>query len=109
MADYYKIQSLSNKGDISISRKVFEQIASDATSRVNGASVSKKEKFRLSHPVSVTFHGNGQVEISISISLSKDANVSETCKKIQEEVASSLMAYSESIPYDIKIKVASIA
>lgn len=108
MADYYKIQSLSKKGDISLSRKVFEQIASDAASRVNGASVSKKEKFRLS-PVVVTFHKNGKVEVSISISLSKQANIGETCKKIQEEVASSLMAYAESIPYDIQIKVASIA
>lgn len=107
MADYYKIKNLSNRGDIALSRKVFEQIASDAASRVNGASVSKKEKFKLS-PVIVTFHTNGKVEVSLSISLSKESNVSETCKKIQEEVASSLMAYCESIPYDIKIKVASI-
>lgn len=108
MADYYKIQNLSNKGDIALSRKVFEQIAFDAASRINGASVSKKEKFKLS-PVIVTFHKNGKVEVSLSISLSKSANINETCNKIQEEVASSLMAYCESIPYDIQIKVASIA
>lgn len=108
MADYYKIKNLSKSGDIALSRKVFEQIASDAANRVNGASVSKKEKFKLS-PVVVSFHSNGKVEVALSISLSKEANVNETCKKIQEEVASSLMAYCESIPYEIEIKVVSIA
>lgn len=107
MSDYYKIQNLSKTGDIALSRKVFEQIALDAINRVSGASVSKKAKVKFS-PVQVTFHNNGKVEVSLSISLSKSANINETCKKIQEEVASSLMAYCESIPYDIEIKVVSI-
>lgn len=109
MADYIKIKNYA-KGDIAISRRVFESIASEATDRVKGASVSRsrKSQFYLTRPVQVSFKKNGQVEVSIQITLKKDENVAEVCKRIQEEVSASLMAYCESIPFDIEIKVASI-
>jgi len=111
MADYFKIKNYSKSGEIAISRRVFEDIASDATNRVKGASVSRQRKnsFYLTRPVQVSFRKNGQVEVAIQITLKKDENVAEVCKRIQEEVSSSLMAYCESVPFDIEIKVANIA
>ena len=110
MADYFKIPNSSKGGEIAISRRIFESIASDATNRVKGASVSRSRKnsFYLSRPVQVSFRRNGQVEVSIQINLSSSENVADVCKRIQEEVSSSLMAYCESVPFDIEIKVASI-
>lgn len=110
MADYFKIKNYKN-GDLAISRRVFESIASEATDRVKGASVSRSRRnsFYLTRPVQVAFCRNGQVEVSIQISLKSGENVSDVCRRIQEEVSSSLMAYCESVPFDIEIKVASIA
>lgn len=108
MSDYIKIQKGKN-GELAISRSVFEEIASETTNRVSGASVSKTKKtFKLSRPVTVSFRKDGKVEVSISISLKKGLIAADICKAIQEEVASSLLAYCESIPFVIEIKVASI-
>ena len=110
MADYFKIKNYQ-KGEIAISRRIFETIASEATNRVKGAKVSntKKNSFYLNRPVQVTFHRNGQVEVAIQITLKNGENVAKVCESIQEEVSASLMAYCESVPFDIEIKVASIA
>lgn len=112
MADYVYIKDYSKNGNIAISRRIFEEIALDAVKHVSGASVSEKKKSKLSsfslfNPVKVTFHKNGQVEISISIVLSKGVNASKVCLNIQEEVSSSLLAYTESVPFSIEVKVAS--
>lgn len=113
MADYVYIKNYSKDGEIAISRRVFEELATDAVERVSGASVIKKGKkklnvFNLYNPVKVTFHHNGQVEIEISINVKKGENTSKVCLAIQEEVAQSLLAYTESVPFDIHLKVASI-
>ena len=47
MADYVKINPNSKTGDLLISRAVFEQLATDATNKVQGVSVAKKS-FKLS-------------------------------------------------------------
>lgn len=114
MSDYVYIKNFSNDGDIAISRRIFEDLATEATNKVIGASISElktksKILFKLYHPVKVLFHSNGQVEIKISITLNKGANAKDVCMKIQQGVADSLMAYTESVPFDIQIKVASIA
>ena len=97
MADYVYLKNMSQVGDIAISRRIFVDIATEATNRVIGASVAEtktKNKLlvMLYHPVTVTFHQNGKVEIKIAITLKKGAD-----------------ANTESIVFDVKIKVASIA
>ncbi len=113
MADYIYIKNLSKDGQMAISRRVFEDLAFEATNRVLGASVNKiKTKIRLLaklyHPVKVTFHKNGQVEIKVTITVKRDVNVNDVCLAIQDEIAQSLLAYAESVPFDINIKVASV-
>ncbi len=114
MADYIYIKNCSKDGQIAISRRVFEDLAFEATNRVLGASVSKvKIKNRLLaklyHPVKVTFHKNGQVEIKVTITIKKDVKADDVCLAIQEEIAQSLLAYAESVPFDIHVKIASVA
>lgn len=111
MSDYVKINAGSKKGDLLISRSIFEQLATEATNRVNGASVSKSNRrrlFNLSRPVQAVFQKNGRVKITVSIDLKKGTNANEICLKIQEEVANSLMAYTESVPFDVQIDIVEI-
>lgn len=116
MADYVYIKNYSKDGEIGISRRVFEELATEAVERVGGASVHNKGKnkktidkvFNLHNPVKVVFHHNGQVEIFISINIKKGENANKVCLAIQEEVAQSLLAYAESVPVTIQLKVASI-
>lgn len=114
MSDYVKVKNYAKDGDIAISRRVFEELATEAANRVIGAEVSKvksKNKIlvKLYRPTKVTFRSDGKVEIKISITIAKGANANEVCLKIQEEVAQSLLFYTESVPFDIEIKVDSIA
>ena len=111
MADYVYIKNYSKDGELAIHRHVFEDLASDAVERV-GAQItqrgSRKRLFKLFNPVKVVFHNNGQVEIVIPITLKKGVNAKEICTAIQEEVAQSLLAYTESVPFSINLKVTSI-
>ncbi len=114
MADYVYIKNNSKDGEIALSRRVFEDLAVDATNRVLGASVSKnksKNKLldKLYQPVKVTFHKNGQVEIKVTITMKKGLNAEKVCLAIQEEIAQSLLAYAESVPFEIQIKIAAIS
>lgn len=113
MADFVYIKNYSKDGEIAISRRVFEQLATDAVERVGGATISGKGKrshsvFNLHNPVKVIFHHNGQVEIFISINIKKGENANKVCLAIQEEVAQSLLAYAEAVPFNIQIKIAAI-
>lgn len=107
MSDYIKINPNSKTGDLAISRDVFEDIATDATSRVSGASVAKKA-FKLSKPVQAIFQKNGRVKIAVSINLKKGVNAQDICIKIQDSIASALMAYTESVPFDVQINIVEI-
>jgi uncharacterized alkaline shock family protein YloU len=107
MADYVKINPHSKNGDLMISRTIFETIATEATSRVQGVSVAKG-KFKLSKPVTATFLGNGKVKITVSINLKKGANAHDISLKIQERVANALMTYTESVPFDVQINIVEI-
>lgn len=107
MADYVKINPNSKTGDLMISRAVFESLATEATNRVQGVSVAKGN-FKLSKPVQAIFQKNGRVKIAVSINLKKEANANEVCVKIQESVASVLMAYTESVPFDVQINIVEI-
>ena len=107
MVDYVKINPNNKNGDLMISRTVFESLATEATNKVKGASIAKKG-FKLSNPVTATFQKNGRVKITVSINLKKGANANEICLKIQESVASHLMAYAESVPFDVVTNIVEI-
>lgn len=118
MSDYVYISNYQKNGRLAISRRVFEELSNEAVARVSEASLAKKgsgkskvEKlyFKLYRPVVVTFHKNGQVEVKVSITIKKGANAEATCLRVQEEIAASLLAYTESIPFNVNIKIAKIA
>ncbi len=113
MADYVLIKNYSNIGDLGISRKCFIAVANEAVKRVQGAEVTtgKKEilSFNVKRPIQVFFKSNGQVEFDISIDVKGGNNVTKICTSIQEEVSNSLIAMTESVPFKINIKVASIS
>jgi uncharacterized alkaline shock family protein YloU len=49
------------------------------------------------------------VTVSVTVSLNKSANINAVCLAIQEEIASSLTAFTEMVPFRIDIKVANLA
>lgn len=109
MADYITINHEAKNGDLAISRTVFEQLASEAVARISGASIAgKKHRISLTKPVQATFQKNGKVKIGVSINIKKGTNIKDICLKIQEEITTLLMAYTESIPFDVQINVAEI-
>ena len=114
MGDYINIQNYSKTGKLAISRQVFEKIATDATSQVIGAEVFTKAKgkgkkvFNLDRPIKASFKSDGKVDINIDITLKQGANANDVCLKIQEEVSNALLAYTESVPFRINVKVAEI-
>lgn len=108
MADYVKTNPNSKKGDLMISRQVFESLATEAVNRVKGVALAKKS-FKLSKPVQAIFQRNGRVKIAISINVDKSANANDVCVKIEESVANILMAYTESVPFDVNINILEIA
>jgi len=109
MADYVYIENYTRNGAMGISHLVFYQIAETATNVVTGASVSKSKSriFNLHRPISCKIR-NGQVNVDIAVSISKQANINEVCLKIQEEVANALSSMTELVPFNINIKVANI-
>ncbi|MCF0117647.1 MAG: Asp23/Gls24 family envelope stress response protein [Bacilli bacterium] len=116
MADYVYIENYSKNGKMGISHLVFDQIASLATDRVKGASVAKIEDsknkkssraFALHKPVICDIK-NGIVNVKIDVTISAQANVNAVCLQIQEEVANTLQAMTELVPFNINIKVTGI-
>lgn len=110
MADYVYIENYNNYGAMGISRRVFENIASAATNRVKGASVShnKGRLFTLHRPIQIILRNNGLVDIRIDVIIKIGVNVDEVCLKIQEEVANALLLMTEMIPFNIGVKVVAI-
>lgn len=110
MADYIKINNGAKAGDLCISRTVFEEVASQAVDRVNGASIAgKKRRITLSRPVQAIFQKDGKVKIAVSVKLKKENNIQKICLEIQEQIATMLMAYLESVPFDVQVKIVEIS
>ena len=112
MADYIQVQNYSKSGDLYISRKIFEKIAADAIKNVPGVLLKPRSKApknrvsaHLSRPIRISFRKNGRVDVDIDISLIKGAKAEQVCLLIQEEVSNSLLAYTESVPFNINVKV----
>jgi len=109
MADYLAVNNRSSLGKISISRKVFEQVAEHAAKSVRGVSLyEKKDRFKTVKPVQVYFHRDGKVDVLIRVCLESGTNSVEVSKNIQNEVSLQLQAITESIPFRVEIEISEI-
>ena len=113
MADYIKIENYSKNGELAISRRIIQKIVHEAVSDIVGIELKNhnvKNKFLayLFNPIKIVFKANGEVAVDISITIKKGVNANEMCLKIQEEVSNALMAYAESVPFAINIRVAEV-
>lgn len=118
MADYVNVAK-SSKGKIAISRSIFEKIATQAANEVIGAKVNERIKTKnekinkflnvyFFKPVRVTFKKNGDVDVNISIALSKESNADQVSLAIQEKVTNALLAYTENVPFKINIDITKV-
>jgi uncharacterized alkaline shock family protein YloU len=108
MAQYVTINNYSKLGGMNISHQVFYQIAEYATNKVRGAKVSAQtSRFQIFKPISVRIN-KGLVTVFVTVSLSKNVNIKAVCLAIQEEIGSSLTAFTEMVPFRIDVKVANL-
>jgi uncharacterized alkaline shock family protein YloU len=105
--DYYYLENYHATGQMGISRRSFETIATIAANEVKDATVTPRDSrlFHLSHPVHAYFRKGGQVEIHIDVTIAKSAPVKDVCLKIQEAVASAIQMMCEAIPFAVEVKV----
>lgn len=111
VGNYLVLNNYSSSGKVSLSRQVFESIAAKAIAEVKSAAPARKSKglFKVKGPAGVVFRKDGRVDISLDVSLSKDAPVQEVCLKIQEQVASKIQMMCETVPFSIKVRVVSLS
>lgn len=103
MAEYLSINEYSAKsGELAISDKVFEHIAEEAAKKI-----MKKhpDDVRMPSPIKISFKGDNQVTIKVSISIRKGVKLSSISYEIQKEIARALEVYVESVPFDIDVSV----
>jgi uncharacterized alkaline shock family protein YloU len=107
---YVGINNYSKLGQMGISHRAFETIASIAANKVQGASVKKTSSrlFNLDKPVSTTIRKDGRVDIHLDVVLRKKTDVNKVCLEIQEEVTNSITMMCETIPFKVQIKVVSV-
>ena len=103
MADYLHINEYSaNSGELAISDKVFARVATHAANRV----IKKHSNdVRLSSPIKVSFKGDSQITIKVSISIRKGVKLSSISYEIQTEIARQMEVYVESVPFDIDVSI----
>lgn len=112
MARYVYINNFEQKGKLAISRAVFDSLVANALTYVNGISKSAKrmakdQKVRLNRPV-ISSIVHGIVHIWVAIDVRKEANLREVLADIRNEIESSLLIATETIPFDVQIKVESL-
>ena len=112
MARYVYIENYSQRGRIAISRNVFDSLVVSALHRVKGIAkpsktIQKNQRMRLNHPV-VTDIKNGIVHVGITLDVSKEADLRSTIRDIEQEVEHTLLVATETIPFDIQVKVESL-
>jgi len=103
MADYLHINEYSaNNGDLAISDKVFAHVATTAANKV-----MKKhaDDVRMPSPIKISFKGDNQVTIKVSISIRKGVKLSSISYEIQTEIARALEVFVESVPFDIDVSI----
>lgn len=111
MSSYVYIENYNKLGTMALSREVFEQIVHEVTDSLTNNSKDNdkttKKLITLCHQPKVMIR-NGQVNVSIDVNIARGQNVASLCKELQEEIASSLTALTEMIPFRIDIKVINI-
>lgn len=112
MARYVYIENYNSKGKIAISRAVFDSLVSLSLSKVDGIAMSssrmkKDQRVRLNRPV-ITTITHGIVHVWVAIDVKKDADLRATIKDIEEEIEHTLLIATETIPFDIQVKVESL-
>ena len=103
MADYLTINPHAKNGKLAISRVILETLAKDATAKVDGVSLVKESKSVKA--AQVTFQRNGQVKIVVNVKLAKSVNEEVTIKVIKDYIVTALVAYAESVPFEVDVKV----
>lgn len=103
MADFLTINPHAKNGKLAISRSILETLAKDATAKVDGVTLIKESK--TVKAAQVTFQRNGQVKIVIHVKLAKGVNKEVTTKVIKEYIVTALVAYAESVPYEVDVKI----
>ena len=112
MANYVYIDSVVDHGKMAISANVFDQLVSNALSRVQYISMSQKkmkknQNIRLNRPVQTKI-SRGIVHVWVSVDITKDIDIHEAQQNVQDEVLRTLMVSAEMIPFDVQVKVESI-
>lgn len=108
MAQYVYLNHYAKTGSLAISNFVFYQIAEQATNKVRGAKVSSgSSKFQVFKPISIKI-SKGLVSVAVSVTISKASQINAICLAIQEEIASSLTAFTEMVPFQIHVKVVNV-
>ena len=103
MADYLTINPHAKNGKLGISRVILETLAKDATAKVDGVTLVKESKSVKA--AQVTFQRNGQVKIVVKVKLAKSVNEEVTIKVIKDYIITALVAYAESVPFEVDVKV----
>ncbi len=109
--NYLVLNNYSKSGEIRLSRKLFESIAEEAVSEVEMAKTSARKNkglFKTQGPAKVAFRKDGKVDISLDVSISREAPAQEICLKIQEQVANSIQMMCETVPFSIKVRIVSL-
>lgn len=112
MRGYVSIQNYSHPGFIAISRASIISIVSKTVSSFKGTSLNKaksKKGFSLYRPVEVNLTKEGKASVIVSVEVAQGNKVSELCLALQKEIASNLSMMIDSVPYEIKIKVAKVS
>jgi uncharacterized alkaline shock family protein YloU len=108
-SSYFILENYNQNGTIGISLSSFETIATIAANSLDNVTVKKNKKdFFLNKPVAATFKKGGKVELSLEVTMKKGSKVDETCRKIQEEVASAVQMMCETVPVRVLVKVAAM-
>ena len=111
------IHNYSRLGKMGINTEALRSIASKAVSEIPGASVyGEKEKgkkkrssaFTLNEGVRVTLNSEGKAIISLNVSIPSGNNVSDICLLIQQKVAEAVSLSCDTIPMEVKVRVAKI-
>ena len=112
---YVEINNYKKLGDMGISHRVFEHVATIACNQVNGVvslGNNKKKKnsaIELFRPVHATIKKNGKVEIRLDVILQKGVDVKKVCQSIEDNVTNSLQMMCETVPFSVEINVRGIA
>lgn len=114
MTKYIYISNNAKKGKLAISSEVFDKLAAKAISAIPGISFSKKIKkedqlhrFRLNRPIETTIH-HDIVHVWVAVDVAKGVDLQEISFAIQNSIKDTFLEFTESIPFDIQVKIESI-